>query len=453
MYWIPLIATLAYIGLTLALFAAGPIVFHIASPFEFYSYMFLYMAALAFGYVVGKAASKNIVTRSTSSVNNVLSKRGLFLVFVVGALCSSSITLHLDSFFTMLDPKFILGAVINGLSDPGSLYAAKMEKFRSTQSNKSLSAIIFLIAPFKVLFISVFIAFWSRINSLKKIIGILIVFIVYLLPALLTGTNKPIFDLLIYSSTSLFTVMLIDIKNGKRNALRRMRIAIGISLALCLVAFSFFALTTSARSGKSTYIETTSPLHEIQVRPEFRDGGSKLKEFYVWFTSYVVQGYYGFSLAMQEKFTSTYGFGSSVFLARQVKDILGIDLSSRTYQRKITAKWDESAQWHSFFSYIANDVHFIGVIFVCFFLGVFFAMIWHTCLRESNFWSFLMLPLMALLVIFMPANNQVFGLPESFSSFYFVLFGWLSSIKIVQSQHADSAISYLPYSKDDSMNR
>lgn len=428
MNWFPLNITIIYLFLTLLLFAAGPISFHVAQPLLFYCLMLMYLLAIVLGYVVGLGLSNKITTKKSSLLDNFSQNKRLLIFIVIVALIASSITLKLNSFFNLFNPKFLWDTVFLSLSNLQSRYILKMETVKLGQSNKIMNIFLFFLSPFKMLFVSVVILFWSKIRLALKIICLWTIFIIYIFPAFNTGTNKPIFDLLIFASISLIASR-VKKKELKGNSAKN-KIIIVIFLILVVGAFTFFSINIQSRAGASTYIETTSPLNDIKVRSKYRDGGSALQELYVWFVGYLVQGYYGFSLSLQEDFTPTFGFGSSIFLARQVQDFFGINLFPRTYQSKISENWDESAQWHSFYSYVANDFYFLGVAIVCFLIGLFLALIWVTFLYQSNFWAFLMLPILGLLIVFIPANNQVFGFLESFSSFVFVFIGWLRSVKI-----------------------
>ena len=175
----------------------------------------------------------------------------------------------------------------------------------------------------------------------------------------------------------------------------------------------------SSRGGDVVNISRVSSLGDITV-PSDVDLNSFFGFIYyafIWLSSYITQGYYGFSLALTQNFDSTFGFGSSEFLLRQWEWISGNDISNRTYQSKITDLWDEHAQWHSFYSHIANDVHFIGVVFVMLGLGFYFSRIWLISVEYNNIYAKLLIPLIVVMVIFIPANNQVFGYLETLSYF------------------------------------
>ncbi|QVE17464.1 MULTISPECIES: hypothetical protein [Pseudomonas] len=145
---------------------------------------------------------------------------------------------------------------------------------------------------------------------------------------------------------------------------------------------------------------------------------SNLTDFYEKLTVYLVQGYQGVSIALGEKFDSSYGIGHSVFLQRVFAEHLGIDVRDRTFQRKITARWDENVYWHSFYSYMANDVGFFGVSIVMLILGWYFANVYLAVVNDDDFFAKMLLPLFAIMFLYIPANNQVFSFLETMISFW-----------------------------------
>ncbi|MBX8532099.1 hypothetical protein K5D32_20705 [Pseudomonas cichorii] len=145
---------------------------------------------------------------------------------------------------------------------------------------------------------------------------------------------------------------------------------------------------------------------------------SNLTDFYEKLTVYLVQGYQGVSIALGEKFDSSYGIGHSVFLQRVFAEHLGIDVRDRTFQRKITARWDENVYWHSFYSYMANDVGFFGVSIVMLILGWYFANVYLAVVNDDDFFAKMLLPLFAIMFLYIPANNQIFSFLETMISFW-----------------------------------
>lgn len=161
-------------------------------------------------------------------------------------------------------------------------------------------------------------------------------------------------------------------------------------------------------------------------KPGDRDA---ITDFYEKLTVYMVQGYQGMSFSLGEKFDTSYGIGHSIFLQKVFAEHFGADIGERSFQHKITNRWDEKVQWHSFYSHIANDVGFTGVILVMFILGYYYASVIVSIARDDNIFSKMLLPLFAIMFIYMPANNQVLSFLETMVSFWvltalFIFYNW-----------------------------
>jgi hypothetical protein len=142
-------------------------------------------------------------------------------------------------------------------------------------------------------------------------------------------------------------------------------------------------------------------------------------------TVYVAQGYYGMSLAISEDFDSTFGIGHSSFLLYQARDVFGVDLFSNTYQYKISDRWDQFVQWHSFYSQVANDVGFLGVTIVMLALGIWFSVMCHSAIVNKNILAKCILPFAVIMFFYMPANNQVFNFMDTTIAFLMLNIFWV----------------------------
>ena len=80
---------------------------------------------------------------------------------------------------------------------------------------------------------------------------------------------------------------------------------------------------------------------------------------------------------------------------------------------------------------MANDFHFIGVAVVCFFLSFIMGKIWFSFLDTGNLYAGAMMCIFAIMIIFIPANNQIFGFLDGISAFVWIYIFWfLSTNKI-----------------------
>lgn len=288
-------------------------------------------------------------------------------------------------------------------------------------SNSRLFNILLLFISFtKLLFIFYFVYFWGELNFRKKTICYLFS-LLFLSCGISSGTNSFVFIFFIFLFFSLLVRYLIFSPQKLKKALSYL----GVGMLLPIFSFGYIM---SQRGGGFDYFKSTSPLGDISVViSSFDNEGFWGFLFYslVWLNYYLVQGYYGFSLILSEHFEWTYGFGNSAFLQRQFEMITGNSITNNTFQSKVSDVWHIEAQWHSFFGQFANDVGLLGVGLVMFLLGYLLSKLWLSVRYCNSFYGAAMLPIIILLVIFIPANNQVFGYVDTLSYFIFVIILWI----------------------------
>ena len=156
-----------------------------------------------------------------------------------------------------------------------------------------------------------------------------------------------------------------------------------LQIVLCFGLFGmsglivFFANSMVGRSGGQTipfYIGTTGVIADednllIAFLPDSSKGVGSM------FISYLTQGYYALSMALDEPFVPCYGIGNSYFFTGLSRRFLGpTTISDRTYPARLeTYGWDRFGKWHTFYTWVASDVSFPGVLLVMVLVGRLFA--------------------------------------------------------------------------------
>lgn len=434
-YFFPLIFLQSYLILTLLIFNYGPISYSLPLPGIFWALIISYHIAFLLGYVFAYL----IRNRSLSNLKKVeigfYFKLKVFYFFLFLAIISSALSFKgVGTVIDLFDPVFWVESAINGVMNPGEAYNEKMERVVTDVSgNKLLNTGLFFIAFSKIILVPFIVFFWHRLSFSVKFLSVFVT-LLPVLSSLSHGTNKGVFDFVILYGFSLIVYFLYHRhKFGSYGLKKRKLFLVVITLAF-LGALSFFGSSMSERGGDLRFIETQDSLNNIKVK---ESAVSRSKEDFVYYTyawlgSYVVQGYYGFALSLTQDFESTYGVGNSVFLTRNVEALLGIELRNKTFQYKIDKWWGESSQWHSFYSFFANDFHFIGVVFVCFFIAFLMAKVWFSFIGTGNVFAGAMMVIFAVLIIFIPANNQIFGFLDGLSAFFWTSLLWILSIKRIK---------------------
>lgn len=415
----PLFVVEFYLIITLLLFLFGPIEFKYHNGHLFFLLIVSYHLAFIFGYRISTITFR---VRSNEIDNEYLISRKKFFLLLIAAYASVFISyknLMLVSDFSVAN---FFADVLRGISDPGTVYSERMDVLASGayQGSRFLNvlSIFFVFSKFLFIFYSVY--YWGLLRNIEKFL-FFVFLIFYVAPGISAGVNSMNFYLFLFIFPSVFIKLYI---NGNFRALRKV---IWFSIFIFFILLLFFGRHMSLRGGGFDYFLTISALNDISISietPDIESMWGYIIYSVVWLISYVVQGYYGFSLALGENWDWTYGFGSSAFLQNQLLQIAGVDVSVLTFQSKISNFWDKDAQWHSFYAQIANDVGFLGVVFVMFFLGYLLSRAWLECLFKKNFYASALLPILCILFVFIPANNQIFSSIETVSYFFAILFFW-----------------------------
>lgn len=148
------------------------------------------------------------------------------------------------------------------------------------------------------------------------------------------------------------------------------------------------------------------------------------QRLFVSLAGYLSQGFYGMSLTLRVPWKPMFGLGASMGIQNLFSAIVP-QISQRTYQARIEQfGWDSYVQWHTMYSWIANDVSYIGVIFVMLIIGFLFAKVFQDCVNDNNPYAYLMLYYLFLMAVFLPCNNQIFQSTYTMFSFIVVFIKW-----------------------------
>lgn len=425
--YLPLLIVEIYLLLTLVIFYFGPVEYNIHHPFLLLFLMFAYHACFIFGYLLAYSlhdSKKVLITEYEFSDT-----------YYWWLFCFSFIAIWVGyKNIVMVDgliPYNFFDNLIRGFSEPGLVYVERMINLADAQSSSSRLFNVFSIffAFAKYLFIFYFIYFWTCLSRIKKIISLIYSFL-FISAGISAGVNSIIFLFFIFSALSLLVVLY------QRRYIHLRKILIFASLFF-LLPMAWFGKIMSERGGGFENFAFASPLGDIRVISDFvlSDNPSIFDLFYyayVWLSFYVCHGYYGFSLIFDLDFNWTYGFGNSEFLQRQFTMITGVDLAPFTFQFRNDHIWDKSAQWHTFYGQFANDVGLIGLAFLMFLIGFYFARVWKSIVRIKSFYGMALMPIFGIMFIFFPANNQVFGYIDTFSYFLVLSLLWFFSSRKIR---------------------
>jgi len=433
--YLPLILVEAYLILTLLLYQFGPIAWGTKNVLDFWLYISIYHISFIVGYLL--FAKKFKISLKDIEKSNKIKSFIVKYMWIFLSICAVLTLIKSMGFLNRTDfiPWNLPAEFIKGLQNPAEQYVSKFAAagLNNYTGNKITSGILALFAFIVSSIVPICVFLWERIKLSQKIFFFAIVFFDFA-TFVSVGTNKGIFDLLFIFAAALSIDLVANFKEKKfKQFLKDKKALVGVTVFLLFFSMWFFSWTMQSRVG-SIAIYTANLTDDVTVYGEESpdNPGDKIetktesltKNLLYGLSSYVCQGYYGMSLSLGEKFTSTYGIGNSSFLTSNFKYFFGIDVEHNTYQAKISDRWGQYTQWHSFYSYMANDFSFPGVAFIMFLLGASLAAIYKDAVYGKNIIAQCLLPVFVILFLYIPANNQIFSFMQSFCTFFELIILW-----------------------------
>lgn len=410
----PLKAALIYYLATYLLSIIGPIKYFNGEYKYWLVFPFMVGVCLAFslGYYLGKHTKPK--TRVFSTDETICAKEQKLLK---RALFVSIISLVVEFGYVIA-----IGHFSFSLMNLGNLYNTRIE------DNANIVIFIrFLCAAFRMIANSLGIYKFRECNSnVKKliIINIALYILVFLFGY---GNQKGVSDIVIYVAVAIY---VSRVKAGKRTSKKGMRI-IGLILILALFLFSYMqylrykpmgitAANFHLYSSGEYYFNTDHIIFKI-FGNELGFGMSSI------LSGYLSQGYYGLSLCMQLPFQWTYGIGSSYALSRLLGKFGITGIYEKTYLNRMTENFRRNGlrSWNTIFPWLASDYTWVGAIAFFVFVGYFLSKAWKEVVENNNIISYLVVVNVAVLILFTPANNQLFHGYDSFISNWFLIIYWI----------------------------
>lgn len=296
---------------------------------------------------------------------------------------------------------------------------------------RAVAAMIPLLGPISMAMIPLASVFYKDLSVRSRILTIIAV-IIRLLSSLSLGASEGIFDIGIAFIASIF-IKRSYTKIYKSNYKVKSKSKKNFIIVIMGIAIIYiFTLIMTNRTG-GTYnlalgvnsIDSDNVL--IKIFPAF-------KLAIIYLSVYLCQGYYGFSLATSLKWNPTFGFGYSYYLRENIEDLIGIDITGISYQGQAEIYgWGANANWHSVYTWFANDISIFGTVLLMFFIGRLIAGLYKDSIYNQNPIAIALFSLMVVFVLYIPANNKLFANPQTFTAFWFYLVIWLFSKKYKES--------------------
>lgn len=303
-----------------------------------------------------------------------------------------------------------------------------------------------LLYFFKFAVLPLSIIFWRKIKGKQKFLCIYIT-VLDIIKWLLKGMNKGLFDVAIVFIAAMLISFAINANDPdnlearfRRSVKRHKRKLLLLAVVILGAAVMIFISNGKARSSGSSlsYYSTSMGLSADRDNYLLRLIPKELHSAALSLDMYLTNGYQGLSYALQLPFKWCYGIGNNQFLISNFRDLFGVDVSEISYLHRVEMAfpWAEAHNWHSLYTWLANDVSFFLVPIVFFAFGYIFCNAWVDSIRRLNPYAIVVFCLFLIRFAYTSANNQVTSSSFSFVAWYFALIMWYLSnrgVKVILS--------------------
>ena len=239
------------------------------------------------------------------------------------------------------------------------------------------------------------------------------------------GTQRMIITIALVLLTQLLVSSVGGNLRINKKKLRRVALLVGVMAV-------FFVSVLSARkelwADGEVYWNTTQYDYDNFLLILFTS--NKTKYDVCKLVSYMTQGFYGLSLAMQTPPQWTFMLGSVRGINSIVSQVFPFipNMVGLTYPVRAGKVFgmDGLASWYTIFPWLASDLGWIGALIYMGFVGWLFMRCWIQAVEYDNPLAFTLLVLLVIQYAFLVANNQLFiDRGESVATVFFLLMYWL----------------------------
>lgn len=402
-----------YLLFTILYCIYGPIKWYLKNEKLTVFLVILYQIGLLVGYILGINTS---VKKRLISKERFLKHIDFYLVIAIFTSLATSIRI-VGSFSV----NTILQNMINGIVAPAYQYNLLFTNYASRPTSellggRTLSLIITLGGPFTIYATIVSIIFYRDVQK-KYLVYLCIVMNV--VQKLIAGANEGIFDIGIYIFLSF---VIKNVINPAKRTRKHNFIIVLVGFVILVLILSFFNTNALGRTkgnfvfgpiGENHFNYDSIVLKVIPQNLHFLSG---------FISVYLCQGYYGFSLNTLVDWVPNYLTGFSPFIRDNLLELFNINLFKNTYQYRVSRfGWGAMQNFHTAYTFWANDFTLYGVALIMVLLGYLLARTNKDIVINSNPYSMVLFVLLVVLVIYLPANNKIFVQPASFLLFFWML--------------------------------
>lgn len=407
-----------YLLSTIVLYIIGPIEWKTDNTILTFFLVFVYQWALYAGYLRAERNNRIIRCSSFFSLSFFTRKYKIFAVLYLILCILRSIRISMLYGFSSVE-EMLTSAFIS----TSSIYNAEALQLSGSNmfGGTPLSLAHMFFGPISTVIVPFTIIQFKNLNKPLAIITI----VAFIVSQVINGTNEGFSHIVLYLGVG-FLIKLQD-GNQEKSGRRAFKLNITLAASVFLMLFAF-NYVMSDRNGEF-YDFSQMGNNTVDENNFFFKWFPGMKALWVWVTFYVSEGYYGMSLALNNDWTPLFGAGFSSYLCGNIEAIGHVDIVPYTLMYTNSQGWPYGVVWHTAYTWFASDVHWIGVVFIMYGMGYLLSLVYRSAVSSRDPVSVGLLLLLLMFVVFIPMNNKLFALSDTFFAFFFYLICWLKAPK------------------------
>lgn len=396
----PLILFIWYIFITLLISLYG--------PWEYIGFNKIYMVTFIFVFLIAITATFSYFVNSPTDKRLSLGSKEKKRFFSGDGIKYTKRCIELS--LLLFSVMIVIKITEVGLPNTDNLFASMAMAYTNKaeyvgQLNKSA----WLFNYFSIVYVIAIILgayYFNKLNKFYKILYLFVIFESLTYHVLYVGNQKALGDLIIYISSAVFIKF---IQLGKKLKMKNLFIIVIAIMAIFLL-FANILVNRMELWGVEYYsVGGRAFLNTDHWMLSLFNNDLKLG--IGTFLYYVSHGYYGLSLSIELPFVWSHGYGSSFALTEIFNKILPLTddiIASYPIRMESATSWNAYANWHTIFPWLASDLTFPGaIVFLCIVIAI-YAKSWKWILKRGHWVNILMFCHVNILLLYVPANNQLF---------------------------------------------
>lgn len=414
----PLFLFEIYLSLTVVMFFFGPWPWEAKNPILLAIYLITAQLCIVGGYLL----AWNKTLRLYKAENELSQYLPGGIIFLKRALLVTFILLIPTS---LSRTGALLPNIFNGLTDAGASYTGNFERLEGGNAFVLIEYLRMLMSPFLIAVFPLTIVYWTQLTVRTRLLSLITIFFNLSL-YISTGTNKGVADVIV----TLPLLVYLGIAAGVLKLRVSKKFLIVVFVVALFAFLQFFGMGQTQRGGNvgefGIFNSGLGLLDADKKHPVSVLLSDSQRIIFESLARYIGQGYYALSLCFNIEHSSTFGFGHSMFLARNADAVF--NTTSFTFGSfpgllERQSGWGMFTLWHSIYPWLASDFGFIGTLLVIGFFSYLLGLNWGRSLLTLDPRSIALTYLLVILFFYIPANNQIFQSGETCVAFFILLIG------------------------------